>query len=72
VTPHIRLDVLEIVRSMIDDNPQAAERFVDQLPIVLREIAMMPGMGSPKHFRGRHLANVRSWRIKGFPRQLIL
>jgi toxin ParE1/3/4 len=57
---------------MIGDNPGAAERFIDQLPITLRAIAERPGMGSPKHFRGPLLAGIRSWRVNGFPRQLIL
>ena len=57
---------------MLDSNPASAERFTEQLPLVLRQIAMMPGLGSPKSFRSRRLAGIRSWRVQGFPKQLIL
>ena len=32
----------------------------------------MPGIGSPKTFRNKRLVGIRSWRVKGFPKQVIL
>jgi plasmid stabilization system protein ParE len=37
----------------------------------LKELARMPGAGSPKDFAHPVLGDVRTWRVKGFPNHLI-
>jgi plasmid stabilization system protein ParE len=77
VSPRIRLrpqvpdEVLAIARQIIEHNPSAAERFVELLPLTLAGLAVMPGKGSHKSFRNPRLADVRTWRVRGFPNFLI-
>jgi toxin ParE1/3/4 len=77
VTPRIHLwpqvpdDVLAITQYLLADSPAAAERFVELLPPTLAELASMPGKGSKKGFRNPLLADLRTWRVPGFPNYLI-
>lgn len=64
-------DVLELARYLIDQSEDAARRFVDAVQTTLKNLAQTPGMGSRKEFDDPELADVRSWRVDGFPNHLI-
>jgi toxin ParE1/3/4 len=49
-----------------------ADRFVDAVFTAFDDPAVMPGKGSPKHFRSRRREGVRSWSVPGFRNFLIL
>ena len=69
--PGVDDDVYELARYLIEQNEEVARRFVDAVQTTLKDLAKMPGMGSPKDFSDPSLAGVRSWRVKGFPNHLI-
>ena len=77
MTPRIHLwpqvpdDVLAITQYLLDDSPTSAERFVKLLPPTLADLALMPTKGGRKGFRNPLLADVRTWRVPGFPNYLI-
>jgi toxin ParE1/3/4 len=69
--PGVDEDILELATYLLERSEPAARRFVDAVQETLKELASEPGMGSPKKFPDPDLAQVRSWRIKGFPNHLI-
>ena len=69
--PGVDDDVFELAQYLIDRSDDSARRFVDAVQKTLKDLAAMPGVGSPKQFRDPALAAVRSWRVEGFPNYLI-
>ena len=69
--PGVDDDVLELAEFLIEQSEDTARRFVDAVQKTLKELAGMPGMGSRKEFADPALAQVRSWRVEGFPNHLI-
>jgi toxin ParE1/3/4 len=65
-------DILEIAEYLFNENEAVAVRFIDSVQTTLKDLAAAPKIGSVKSFKDRRLANVRSWRVKGFPNHLIL
>jgi toxin ParE1/3/4 len=65
-------DLLAIHDYLFSKNPAVAERFLATVEPTLDELARCPGKGSPKHFRSRKLAGLRSWSLPGFRNYLIL
>jgi toxin ParE1/3/4 len=69
--PGVDDDVFELAQYLLDRSEDSARRFVDAAQKTLKDLARMPGMGSPKQFHDPALADVRSWRVEGFPNYLI-
>jgi plasmid stabilization system protein ParE len=65
-------DIAELAAYLLSYSEPVALRFVDSVQSTLKQLAEMPGIGSLKAFANPRLANVRSWRVKGFPNHLIL
>jgi len=65
-------DLEEIIDYLAARNPPAANRFAQAVHETIEDLARMPGMGSPKWFREKRLAGIRSWLVRGFPNHLIL
>jgi toxin ParE1/3/4 len=69
---HVPDDLTAIVDYLADKSPEVALRFIDAVPATLEDLRDMPGKGSPKLFRSKKLAGIRSWNIAGFRNYLIL
>ena len=70
--PQVPGDLEAIIDYLADRNPAAATRFAESVHATLEDLSRMPGKGSPKRFRGKRLAGIRSWFVAGFPNYLIL
>jgi toxin ParE1/3/4 len=65
-------DILEAVSYFAGANSlDAAERFPRAVEETLEFLAENPGAGSPKRFRRKALAGLRTWPVRGFPNHLI-
>ena len=69
---HVPDDLAAIVDYLADKNPEVADRFINAVPATLESLSQMPGKGSPKQFRDKKLAGIRSWYVAGFRGYLIL
>ncbi len=67
--PRALEDISEQARYIADDNPAAAERFVEAAEQAFAMLADMPGMGTPRDY-GR-IEGLRMWPVRGFQRHLI-
>ena len=67
--PRARRDILEQADFIGQDNPQAAERFLEAVEHAERMLGDMPDMGAPRSLPG--LSGVRMWRARGFEKHLI-
>lgn len=65
-------DLRSVIQFLATHSPDAADRFAQSVEASVAQVAAMPGMGSPKHFRDRRLAGMRSWSVADFPDYLIL
>jgi toxin ParE1/3/4 len=70
--PDVPEDMHSIIAWLERYSAAAADRFADAVFEALDGLAVMPGKGSPKHFRNRRLEGVRSWAVPGFRKFLIL
>jgi len=68
----VERDILEAATWIARDSLPAAYRFFESVERSVRSLGSMPGRGSPKPFRERRLAGVRSLAVSGFARHLIL
>ena len=50
---------------------ELAFRFLDAAEASFESLAVMPGMGAAREYNDPALANVRMWRVAGFPNHLI-
>jgi toxin ParE1/3/4 len=65
-------DIAAIALYLLDQAGEAtAIRFVDAVELTLKELALAPGIGSPKRFSDPALTEIRSWWVKGFPHHII-
>jgi toxin ParE1/3/4 len=64
-------DIAELAEFFLSRSEPVAFRFVDAVQTTLKDLAAMPGLGSPKYFNDVRVAGLRSWRVKGFPNHLI-
>jgi toxin ParE1/3/4 len=65
-------DIAEIAVYLLEDPGEStAMRFIDSVELTLKELALAPRKGSPKHFDDPALSEVRSWWVKGFHRYII-
>jgi toxin ParE1/3/4 len=69
--PQAKLDLIELGSYIAEDNPDAAERFLQAAEASFRQLANMPEMGSPRQFKNPSLAGLRMWPVKGFRNHLI-
>jgi toxin ParE1/3/4 len=53
------------------DNNEAAIKFFVAVEETVEGLRLFPGKGSPKQFRAKALAGIRTWFIRGFPNHLI-
>ena len=65
-------DLTAIVDYLADKSSDVALRFIEAVPATLKDLSEMPGKGSPKLFRDKRLAGIRSWNVAGFRNYLIL
>ena len=78
MTPRVRLhplvpaDLPSILDYLAKRSGATADRFGAAVESTLDALAALPGKGSPKHFRGRHLSDLRTWHVSGFPNYLII
>ena len=69
--PGVDDDVYFLALYLLEQSEEATRRFVDAVEVTLKDLAVRPGMGSPKHYDAAELENVRSWAVQGFPNHLI-
>ena len=69
--PIVHLDIVDQAVFIADDNPQAAERFIDAVEEAFKLLASRPGIGSLRRFRNKTLEGIRMWPVKGFEKHLI-
>ena len=67
----VEADMEEIWDRIALDDPSAADRFVDAVEKSFAQIGRHPGIGHRRRWRSRQLADVRLWRVAGFPNHLI-
>jgi toxin ParE1/3/4 len=65
-------DIYEAAAYLLSRSEDAAFRFVDAVQKTLKDIAVMPGIGSIKNYSDPQLIAVRSWPVEGFRNYLIL
>ena len=65
-------DLQSIVSFLDEHSESAGDRFLDAVFPAMEELAAMPGLGSPKHFRSKQLEGLRSWSLPKFRKFLIL
>src|SRR5205085_660297 len=65
------LDALHYFEQIHQRNPDAAIRFLDALDETVEGLILQPLKGRPRRFRGKDLANIRSWRVNRFEVYLI-
>jgi toxin ParE1/3/4 len=53
-------------------SPAAADRFADAVQLALAKLAELPAAGSLKQFRDVRLRGIRTWRVPGFKKYLII
>jgi plasmid stabilization system protein ParE len=53
-------------------SPAAADRFIDAVQSALNKLTQFPEAGSLKQFRDARLRGVRTWRVPGFKKYLII
>lgn len=70
--PDVEGDILAIAAWIARDSPNAAWRFLEEVENTVSTLGHMPAKGSPKRFRDRRLAGIRSWSVSGFPKHLVL
>ena len=71
IRPQVPDDLREILSFLDTRSPAVADRFARSVALTLESLTEMPGKGSLKQFRGRHLAGIRSWPVAGFKKYLV-
>jgi plasmid stabilization system protein ParE len=69
--PQVPDDMRDIIARLEQSSLAVADRFAESVFAAFDDLAVMPGMGSPKHFRLPRLTGLRSWAVPGFPNHLI-
>lgn len=70
--PAVSDDIAAISAHLAEHGSQEiADRFIRQAVRACGDLAFMPGKGSPKTFRSRAGATVRTWAVPTFPNHLI-
>lgn len=71
--PQVLRDLVEIAIYLAEEsgNDDLALRFLDAAEASFDELSAMPEMGAARTYNDPLLANVRMWRVTGFPNHLI-
>lgn len=69
--PAVEDDLLDAFVHIGLESPAAADRFLVAAERTFRELRDEPGLGRRRDFSESHLADLRSWRIRGFENWLI-
>ena len=60
------LDAFGYFQRIFEHNPDAALCFLEAVDHTVENLALQPLKGRLRHFRGRDLKHVRSWRVDDF------
>jgi toxin ParE1/3/4 len=71
LSPDVEEELLVIAEAIAEENPAAADRFLDAAYQTLTQLAQLPGIGRQRTFRASRLAGLRSFRITDFADYLI-
>ena len=71
VTPRARQDIVEAALYIADDDPAAADRFLDAVEATLATLSHMPRIGAPREFDNPALTDLRLFPVSGFERYLV-
>jgi toxin ParE1/3/4 len=67
-----KADLIEIADYIAEDNPEAAERFLDAAEAAFAMIASLPSVGRTFRFQSTRAQGLRGWPVEGFARYLIV
>jgi toxin ParE1/3/4 len=70
--PQAKADLIEIADYIAEDNPEAADRFLETAEATFDFIASMPSVGRTFRFQSPVAQDMRVWRVEGFERYLIV
>ncbi len=68
--PQAAADLVEIAAFIAEDNPEAAERFLDAAEAAFGMITSLPSLGWTFRFQSPAAQEMRVWRVEGFERYL--
>ncbi len=71
VKPDVSEDLHNIVEYLESWSLTASNRFMDAVFAAFDDLTEMPGKGSPKRFREKRFAGLRTWFVPGFRKYLI-
>jgi toxin ParE1/3/4 len=67
-----KADLVEIAAFIAEDNPEAAQAFLDAAEASFEFIASMPSVGRAYRVQSPAAMGMRVWRVEGFEHYLIL
>ena len=70
IRPRARMDVVELAADIGKENITAANRFLDACEAIFDLLAESPKLGAIYPTKNPRLAELRAFRIKGFPNHL--
>jgi toxin ParE1/3/4 len=70
--PQAAADLVEITAFIAEDNPEAADRFLNAAEAAFGMIASLPSVGRAYRVQSPAAQGMRVWRVEGFERYLIL
>jgi len=71
LAPDVEVELIAIADYIAEDNPEAADRFIEAAYETFQKLAQVPGMGRSRQFRHVRLRALRSFRVSGFDDYLI-
>lgn len=71
VRPSAETDLLESAMFIAEDDPAAAQRFLDEAEKAFARVAEFPEIGSPRTASDPSLAGLRLWPVPGFEKSRI-
>ena len=71
IAPAARADLLGIWDSIVEENPDAADRFLFAVESTALQLTRHPGLGRERRFARFRGITLRSWRVKGFHNHLV-
>jgi toxin ParE1/3/4 len=71
LSPEVEEELSVIAEYIAEDDPDAADRFIEAAYATFSKLATLPEMGRVRRFRASRLQNLRSFRIAGFDDYLI-
>jgi toxin ParE1/3/4 len=71
LAPEVEEELTAIAEYIADEDPDAADRFIEAAYETFTKLAQVPGMGRPRRFRASRLSTLRSFRVSGFDDYLV-